>query len=588
MGAAQSSRMAGWSTRISAFLLLSFVLQTVVRLVLIAMPFQRVNIEVAAVHALDLVALGCLAIILLRFARGRKPLQLVIALTLGAVGMMLSAFDISTIIAAWFHQRVPVLATLPIFYCNAEQISGCIRPFPVVSATIFGVWLFWSWLIYLAADALAEQSKLLLRPLTVAGRFPRLPYLLIALFLAIWGGLWMSASAEISIREPLVRFVGKTPFGPEPRELLTVPRPDYQVKPTPSAKPRTLVLISVDSLRADAVELAADKLSQTPFLQSLAASGKLHDYGPAVAICPTSYCGITGLLSSSDWATLQKGPPLTIADVLAANGYQSHYLLSGPHRRVLNLASLYGPNITSMQDDSSSDSSALIDDREQVRRLKAIKIADPARSFFFIHLMSAHAAGLRFDGAKPGGPYRDYYAGGVKQADMIIGQLFETLRARGLLDNALVIITADHGERLDGETGHGGAIDLSTAQIPLLVYDPKGGTWPRAAGGIASQTDAAPTLLNAVGIDVPAQWRGRPLQSGTMRSSAPTDNAGQSALVGHRATDMVMIRCDLKTGDTSLIPSAPNKLLWTLSTYRKWSREWDVRKDAERCRNGRS
>jgi hypothetical protein len=66
----------------------------------------------------------------------------------------------------------------------------------------------------------------------------------------------------------------------------------------------------------------------------------------------------------------------------------------------MNLAELYGPNLTTFLDDSSGDSSGLGDDREQVRRLAGLSIDDPARSYVSIHLMSAHRAGFRFGSAK--------------------------------------------------------------------------------------------------------------------------------------------------------------------------------------------
>lgn len=556
-------------SRVALVLLGLFVLQSALRLVGMVPPLQRLPIDVAIVHALDLAALVGVTILWLQVARDRILLLAPLALALAAIGIMLTAFDVASLVAIEYHQRVTTVAAVATFYCNQDSMRACIAPYPSVALAVAAAWLAWAALIVVAAEGLTAIAARLLQPLTRSGRSPGLPMLLIAAFLMLWGAAWIINFGEISVREPFIRFVTKSPLGPQPRELTTIARPDYRVAPTPGSKPRLLVLITIDSLRADAVELVPGQPSRTPFLQSLAAGGALHDYGPAVAICSTSYCGITGVLSSSDWATLQKGPPLTIADVLAANGYASHYLLSGPHRRVLNLAALYGPHVTTMLDDSSADSSGLIDDREQVRRLRDLKLTNPARSFVFIHLMSAHAAGLRFDRDpapssllgrlfdSPGisGPYTDYYDRGVRQSDLIVRELFAVLRARGLLGDALVVITADHGERLTGEVGHGGGVDLSTALVPLLVYDPRGGVWPATGPGMPGQTDVAPTLLAGAGIAEPVGWQGRALQSGVVRRAAPSDAPRETALVGRVDGSVVMVRCDVASGKLKLLGS---------------------------------
>ena len=178
-----------------------------------------------------------------------------------------------------------------------------------------------------------------------------------------------------------------------------------------------------------------------------------------------------------------------------------------------------------------------------------------------------------------------FYDQGVTQADAILRQLFDVLKMRGMLDDALVIITADHGERLSGTTGHGGDVDLSTALIPMLVYDPRGGNWPVAQAGIASQFDAAPTLLAAAGISVPPQWRGTPLQTGAIRLAAPTDTVGQSALVGRVDGIWAMLRCDLKAGRLQMFANGMAPTPDALPLYRQWSAGLAPRADAKPCIN---
>lgn len=556
-----------------------FALQGLARLAMLLTTMREGALHVVAVHALDLGTFAALAGLGFVVLRTRRIALALLALVLSAGWLVLWAYDGLALVALWHHQRPMALSTVGVFYCNAESIGPCASAFPGAALVVGLVWLGLAWLLYRASAGLADLCLSLTRWMKIPGRIAAL---LVLGGAALWIGAWALRFGTISGFEPLHRFLAKGEFGAQPRELLTIPRPDYRVQPTPGTAPRMLVLITIDALRADAVELKEG--GATPFLSSLVATSKLHDLGPAVAVCPESYCGIVGLLSSSDWATLEKGPPLTLPDVLAANGYQSHFLLSGPHRRAMNLAKLYGPNVTTLLDDSSPDSSGLIDDREQVRRLRELKLADPARSFVFVHLMSAHGAGLRFAASKAGkGDYAAYYRQGVAQADGIVRELFAVLEARGLLRDALVVIAADHGERLRDPVGHGGKIDIDTALVPLLVYDPRGGPWPRGGQAMPSLVDLAPTLLAGAGIATPPEWQGRALQSVSERAVAPSDSDMLSALIGRIAGKPIILRCAVKSGAVTAFGDLGAPGMTPAALFAQWSAGLARRKDAARC-----
>lgn len=537
-----------WNRRLMIAVLAIAAVQTGLRLFALTPLQPRILLHGTIAHGLDLMLLAGLAMVALRLSVTRAWLRLVLAFSLAVVAAVLLAFDLSLAAALPSGQRPMTLATVHTLTCGLGGTLACMREFPLTGLALATGFLALAALLYWVVGQLGPTSHSLLRRRWVRA--------VVVLMIGVPLMAWVLRPASMISYEPLYRFLLKSEFLAQPAELVTIPRADFRIAPSPGAAPRPLVLVVVDSLRADAVELRAGQPSRTPFLQSLAASGRLHDFGPAVALCATSYCGITGILGSSDWDALRKGPPLTLADVLAANGYQSHYLLTGPHRRAFNMAALYGPHVDTMLDDSSADSQGLVDDRDQLRRLRTLPIKDPTRSFIFVHLMSAHGAGLRFDrqdepatllsrlvpaGAAPGG-YQAFYERGVSQADGVLRELFAVLRQRGLGD-ALVIITADHGERLSGAIGHGAAVDLDTALVPMLVYDPRETSWPRASGGVTSTIDAAPTLLAAARIDLPGQWRGAPLQAPIVRSSAASDSATQTAQISRSGTDWVMTLC---------------------------------------------
>jgi len=96
---------------------------------------------------------------------------------------------------------------------------------------------------------------------------------------------------------------------------------------------------------------------------------------------------------------------------------------------------------------------------------------------------------------------RALYAGEVAFLDAQIGRLLDTLAARGLLDDTLVVFTADHGEefREHGRFLHRGSLHDELVRLPLLVRFPA--SVPHgAAPARASLADVAPTLLGALGL----------------------------------------------------------------------------------------
>lgn len=540
--------------RLAIGLIGAFALQSLVRLALLV-PLHGFERESVVVHALALASLVGLAGTGLVLARGRPAMQLVLAVVLGTVGVVSTIYDIiAAATGAMLHQAMSV-AAIGSFYCAEQEVAACLGDYWHVTALVAAWALAWAVAIFVCADALAALVLHRLRGLAPRWLDTRL---LLAGLVGAAVMCWIVIPREIRVGEPLYVFLTKRAFVQGPVELVSIPRPDYRPAPSPAVTPRTLILITVDSLRADAVQLQAQGDSLTPFLRELAQAGHLHDLGPATAICASSYCGITALQSSSDWATQQKGPPLVLPDVLAANGYRSIFLLSGPHRTSKNLGEIYGPNVAVVMDDASPDSAGLSDDREQVRRLRQVRIDEPDRTYLSIHLMSAHSGGRRFgEGSGLSADildYTAYYRSGVRQADRIIRELFGVLEARGLLADAFVIITADHGERIGqgDDVGHNARIDRATASIPLLIYDARTSGWSPLP--LVSQLDVAPTLVAAAGIGPPASWRGQALQHAVRRSAVPADSLERSAMVGMVNGRRMFFLCDVKTGTTQVQP----------------------------------
>jgi arylsulfatase len=114
--------------------------------------------------------------------------------------------------------------------------------------------------------------------------------------------------------------------------------------------------------------------------------------------------------------------------------------------------------------------------------------------------------------------YRARYEAEIRFFDREVGRLIESLRARGLLERALLVFSADHGESL-GEHGfyfsHGQNLHRELVQVPLLVRPPGGAEVPGRRRGPASHLDLFPTVLSAFGL-APGESRGLDLLAGEL------------------------------------------------------------------------
>ncbi len=134
---------------------------------------------------------------------------------------------------------------------------------------------------------------------------------------------------------------------------------------------------------------------------------------------------------------------------------------------------------------------------------------DEAPFFVWLHLYDPH------DPYTPPEPYLSQhpgrpYDGEVAYTDALLGGFRRFLEDRGLLDDALVIITGDHGEGLGdhGELSHGFFIYDSTIHVPLIIRPPGAIAGGRVVETAVSHVDLYPTVLDAVGIESPQTGRG--------------------------------------------------------------------------------
>lgn len=104
------------------------------------------------------------------------------------------------------------------------------------------------------------------------------------------------------------------------------------------------------------------------------------------------------------------------------------------------------------------------------------------------------------------------YDGGISYTDQALGRLFSRMKALGLWESSVVVVTADHGEEF-GEHGvwqHGHSAYQPLVRVPLIIKAP-GMPAGRRLTGPAEAVDLAPTLLELASVPAPKTFQGRSL-----------------------------------------------------------------------------
>ncbi len=280
-----------------------------------------------------------------------------------------------------------------------------------------------------------------------------------------------------------------------------------------------VILVTIDTLRADAVGFAGNTRVRTPFLDSLAARGIVFTNAHAhnVMTLPSHTNILTGLYPFQhgvrDNAGFKLDPRFpTVATMLRPLGYATGAFVGAfPLDRRFGLSQGFD-----VYDDNYGKGQASADFVVQERKASAVLDAaaqwweanSSRRRFLWVHLYDAHAPYTppkpfftRFRGNE--------YLGEISYVDSELSRVLGPMLARD--PNALVIITADHGEaRGDhGELTHGLFAYESTLKVPLVVVGP--GLRHRIDAAPVRHVDIVPTILAAVGIKQGADLHGKSL-----------------------------------------------------------------------------
>jgi arylsulfatase A-like enzyme/Tfp pilus assembly protein PilF len=286
-----------------------------------------------------------------------------------------------------------------------------------------------------------------------------------------------------------------------------------------------IVLITIDTLRADRVSSYGSRRVQTPALDTFADEGVLFSNAASTVpfTLPAHTSIVTGLYPPGHGVRENVGYVLdesvpTLAEVLAEEGWVTAGFVSAfvLDRRwgigrgfdhyfdEFNLADFETPNLSSVQrpgDVTIAEALRWLDSRPQEKEF-----------FLWLHLYDPH------DPYTPPEPWKSLhpgrpYDGEVAYTDSLIGEFRAALEERGLLDESLVILTADHGEGLGdhGEASHGFFVYDTTIRVPLIVRRPGGVDGGRVVDSAVSHVDLFPTVLDSFGLTAPKRVHGASL-----------------------------------------------------------------------------
>jgi arylsulfatase A-like enzyme/uncharacterized membrane protein YbhN (UPF0104 family) len=355
--------------------------------------------------------------------------------------------------------------------------------------------------------------------------------------------------------------------------------------PAPTAKRPNVILVMSDAHRADHTGVYGGPADLTPRLDAFAKDAIVYDnaFSQAPWTRPSVATILTGRYPSSHTATL-KGSVLpdaltTLPEVLLAGGYETlalatnfnltpffnfdqgftdyRYLTprlplgSTDAQSKLVFIELYKkvearflgaaerPEDYYVVGEKLTDAAlARLDTRNKERPLflfvSYMDVHDP----YFRHPYDGHAISHRVNGE--GDPddaafvkeTKGLYSGEVRYWDAQFGRLIDGLKARGLYDDALIVVVSDHGEELDDHGGfwHGTTLYDELLKVILVAKPPRSAGF---AGGARVDAwmrllDVAPYVIDAAGMKAPAEMQGQASPGNDARRPifAETDHQG--------------------------------------------------------------
>lgn len=324
-----------------------------------------------------------------------------------------------------------------------------------------------------------------------------------------------------------------------------------------------IVVITVDTLRADRLGCYGFERAQTPNIDRLAKEGVRVERSIAAAplTLPTHTSIFTGLEPPAHGVRdngIYRVPDevLTLAERLGAEGYRTQAFVSAMvlHRRY-NLSQGfdgYDDELWSEEDPKAFQFRERSAKRTTNRALEWLESgvdasSAPAPFFLWLHFFDPHAPYAPPAAAVADAPTP--YDGEIAEVDRQIGRFIEALKHNKVLDDTILVFTSDHGESLGehGEASHGVFIYESTVRVPLIFRYPRELPAGKVFESTVRSVDIMPTLLG-LSKKQPSKTQGidlsKALAGGASPSSPPQYSESLHPELGYGMAPLHSLRID--------------------------------------------
>jgi arylsulfatase A-like enzyme/Flp pilus assembly protein TadD len=291
----------------------------------------------------------------------------------------------------------------------------------------------------------------------------------------------------------------------------------FAASPLPGGNDKpNILLITIDTLRADRLSCYGSQLVKTPHIDRLAQRGGLflRAFANSSTTLPSHANILLGVTPNyhgvhENLSFIVSDELLTLAEHLKNCGYATGAFVGAyPLESRFGLAQGFDTYDDHFNRRHSQNFAALERRAEEVIQC-AQEWLEGRRSpwFLWVHCWDPH---IPYDPPEPfRSQYKEHpYEGEVAYVDFALGKLLDQMEERRLFDSTIIIFTADHGESLGqhGEKTHGFFAYNSSLWIPLLICHPS--IAPGRCAHWASHIDIFPTVCDILGIEKPAFLQG--------------------------------------------------------------------------------
>jgi len=314
-----------------------------------------------------------------------------------------------------------------------------------------------------------------------------------------------------------------------------------------SVSSKNVVLISLDTLRADHLHSMGYTRETSPNIDGLAREGVTFEscYSQAPWTTPSHFSILTGTYPTTHGATAPYQVTTgawndhlpTLASLLSRAGYATAaFVGTGNMSAHLGFHKGFDLYDETVLDAGGSDIDAVTEKASHWIEEKS------DRSFFlFVHSFEPHTPYtsrhfVEAEDLQDADPSRQnvaLYDGDVRRGDEGVGRILGALRAGNLTENTIVVVTSDHGEEFDEGAGrttvgsnfrHGHTLYDELMHVPLVIAGLGGRNPVKRVAAQVRSIDIVPTLLDYLGLGAPEQVEGlslRPLIEGRSEASRP-------------------------------------------------------------------